>query len=166
MKRISNYIIFILFFIVFIFIITYSYLNTNFNQKGNMNYKRKYYDIVYSNVTIDYDTTMKIKLDNDNDTISVRINDLNEFKKTNSFSVDLTNIGNINAIIQSIKIQNIQSNIEPKKVNIDISTKENDIIKGGETKKLIIRITYNETDKKEAPFYFFDIKYDFNEVIL
>ena len=57
-------------------------------------------------------------------------------------------------------------NIEPKKVNIDISTKENDIIKGGETKKLIIRITYNETDKKEAPFYFFDIKYDFNEVII
>lgn len=166
MKRISNYIIFILFFIVFIFIITYSYLNTNFNQKGNMDYKRKYYDIVYSNVTIDYDTTMKIKLDNDNDTISVRVNDLNEFKKTNSFSVDLTNIGNINAIIQSIKIQNIQSNIEPKKVNIDISTKENDIIKGGETKKLIIRITYNETDKKEVPFYFFDIKYDFNEVIL
>lgn len=166
MKRISNYIIFILFFIVFIFIITYSYLNTNFNQKGNMDYKRKYYDIVYSNVTIDYDTTMKIKLDNDNDTISVRVNDLNEFKKTNSFSVDLTNIGNINAIIQSIKIQNIQSNIEPKKVNIDISTKENDIIKGGETKKLIIRITYNETDKKETPFYFFDIKYDFNEVIL
>ena len=166
MKRISNYIIFILFFIVFIFIITYSYLNTNFNQKGNMAYNRKYYDIVYSNVTIDYDTTMKIKLDNDNDTISVRVNDLNEFKKTNSFSVDLTNIGNINAIIQSIKIQNIQSNIEPKNVNIDISTEENDIIKGGETKKLIIRITYNETDKKEDPFYFFDIKYDFNEVIL
>lgn len=166
MKRISNYIIFILFFIVFIFIITYSYLNTNFNQKGNMDYKRKYYDIVYSNVTIDYDTTMKIKLDNDNDTISVRVNDLNEFKKTNSFSVDLTNIGNINAIIQSIKIQNIQSNIEPKNVNIDISTEENDIIKGGETKKLIIRITYNGTDKKEDPFYFFDIKYDFNEVIL
>lgn len=166
MKKINNYIISILFFIVFIFVITYSYLNTNFNQKGNMDYKRKYYDIVYSNVTIDYDTTMKIKLDSDNDTISVKVNNLNEFKKTNSFSVDLTNIGNINAIIKSIKIQNIQSNIEPKNVNIDISTEENDIIKGGETKKLIIRITYNETDKKEDPFYFFDIKYDFNEVIL
>lgn len=166
MKKINNYIISILFFIVFIFVITYSYLNTNFNQKGNMDYKRKYYDVVYSNVTIDYDTTMKIKLDSDNDTINVKVNNLNEFKKTNSFSVDLTNIGNINAIIKSIKIQNIQSNIEPKNVNIDISTEENDIIKGGETKKLIIRITYNETDKKEDPFYFFDIKYDFNEVIL
>ena len=78
-RQIINYILSILFLIIFIFVITYSYLNTNFSQKGNIDYKKKYYDIVYNNVTIDYDTTMKVKLDSENDTIKVRVNDLNEF---------------------------------------------------------------------------------------
>ena len=110
-RQIINYILSILFLIIFIFVITYSYLNTNFSQKGNIDYKKKYYDIVYNNVTIDYDTTMKVKLDSENDTIKVRVNDLNEFKKANSFSIDLTNIGSINAKIKNIRILNIQSNV-------------------------------------------------------
>lgn len=165
-KKIISYSISIVFLIVFVFLVTYSYLNTNFSQKGNIDYKKKYYDIVYNNVTIDSDTTMKVKLDSENDTINIKINNLNEFKKSNSFSIDLTNIGNINAIIENIRIQNINSNVEPKNVNVDISTNINDIINGGETKKLIIVITYKETKKIENPYYFFDIKYDFNEVIL
>lgn len=164
--KIISYSISIVFLILFIFVLTYSYLNTNFSQKGNVDYKRKYYDIVYNNVTIDADTTMKVKLDNEKDTINIDIRNLNEFKKANSFSIDLTNIGNINAIISNIKIGNIHSNVSPKDVNVDISTNVNDIINGGETKKLIICITYNETTKIEDPYYFFDIKYDFTEVIL
>lgn len=165
-RQIINYVLSILFLIVFIFVITYSYLNTNFSQKGNIDYKKKYYDIVYNNVTIDYDTTMKVKLDGENDTIKVRVNDLNEFKKANSFSVDLTNIGSINAKIKNIRILNIQSNVELKDVNIDISTLKDDIINGGETIKLIICIKYNGKKIVENPYYFFDIKYDFDEVIL
>lgn len=165
-KQIINYILSILFLIIFIFVITYSYLNTNFSQKGNIDYKKKYYDIVYNNVTIDYDTTMKVKLDSKNDTIKVRVNDLNEFKKANSFSVDLTNIGSINAKIKNIRILNIQSNVELKDVNIDISTAKDDIINGGETIKLIICIKYNGKKIIENPYYFFDIKYDFDEVVL
>lgn len=165
-RQIINYVLSILFLIVFIFIITYSYLNTNFSQKGNIDYKKKYYDIVYNNVTIDYDTTMKVKLDGENDTIKVRVNDLNEFKKANSFSVDLTNIGSINAKIKNIRILNIQSNVELKDVNIDISTLKDDIINGGETIKLIICIKYNGKKIVENPYYFFDIKYDFDEVVL
>lgn len=165
-KQIINYILSILFLIIFIFVITYSYLNTNFSQKGNIDYKKKYYDIVYNNVTIDYDTTMKVKLDSENDTIKVRVNDLNEFKKANSFSVDLTNIGSINAKIKNIRILNIQSNVELKDVNIDISTAKDDIINGGETIKLIICIKYNGKKIIENPYYFFDIKYDFDEVVL
>lgn len=164
--KIISYSISIVFLILFIFVLTYSYLNTNFSQKGNVDYKRKYYDIVYNNVTIDADTTMKVKLDNEKDTINIDIRNLNEFKKANSFSIDLTNIGNINAIISNIKIDNIHSNVSPKDVNVDISTNVNDIINGGETKKLIICITYNKTSKIENPYYFFDIKYDFDEVIL
>ena len=64
------------------------------------------------------------------------------------------------------KILNINSNVQLKDVNIDISTNVNDIINGGETKKLIICITYNKTSEIENPYYFFDIKYDFDEVIL
>ena len=121
---------------------TYSYLNTNFSQKGNIDYKRKYYDIVFNNVTIDADTTMKVKLDSDSDTIKIKVEDLNEFRKANSFSIDLTNIGNINAIIKNIRILNTNSNVQLKDVNIDISTNVNDIINGGETKKLIICMEY------------------------
>lgn len=165
-KQIINYILSILFLIIFIFVITYSYLNTNFSQKGNIDYKKKYYDIVYNNVTIDYDTTMKVKLDSENDTIKVRVNDLNEFKKANSFSIDLTNIGSINAKIKNIRILNIQSNVELQDVNIDISTAKDDIINGGETIKLIICIKYNGKKIIENPYYFFDIKYDFDEVVL
>ena len=165
-RQIINYILSILFLIIFIFVLTYSYLNTNFSQKGNIDYKKKYYDIVYNNVTIDYDTTMKVKLDSENDTIKVRVNDLNEFKKANSFSIDLTNIGSINAKIKNIRILNIQSNVELQDVNIDISTAKDDIINGGETIKLIICIKYNGKKIIENPYYFFDIKYDFDEVVL
>ena len=165
-RQIINYILSILFLIIFIFVITYSYLNNNFSQKGNIDYKKKYYDIVYNNVTIDYDTTMKVKLDSENDTIKVRVNDLNEFKKANSFSIDLTNIGSINAKIKNIRILNIQSNVELQDVNIDISTAKDDIINGGETIKLIICIKYNGKKIIENPYYFFDIKYDFDEVVL
>ena len=165
-RQIINYILSILFLIIFIFVITYSYLNTNFSQKGNIDYKKKYYDIVYNNVTIDYDTTMKVKLDSENDTIKVRVNDLNEFKKANSFSIDLTNIGSINAKIKNIRILNIQSNVQLQDVNIDISTAKDDIINGGETIKLIICIKYNGKKIIENPYYFFDIKYDFDEVVL
>ena len=154
--KIISYSISIVFLILFIFVLTYSYLNTNFSQKGNIDYKRKYYDIVFNNVTIDADTTMKVKLDSDSDTIKIKVEDLNEFRKANSFSIDLTNIGNINAIIKNIRILNINSNVQLKDVNID----------SGETKKLIICITYNKTSKIENPYYFFDIKYDFDEVIL
>ena len=44
-RQIINYILSILFLIIFIFVITYSYLNTNFSQKGNIDYKRKYYKL-------------------------------------------------------------------------------------------------------------------------
>lgn len=164
--KIISYSISIVFLILFIFVLTYSYLNTNFSQKGNIDYKRKYYDIVFNNVTIDADTTMKVKLDSDSDTIKIKVEDLNEFRKANSFSIDLTNIGNINAIIKNIRILNTNSNVQLKDVNVDISTNVNDIINGGETKKLIICITYNKTSEIENPYYFFDIKYDFDEVIL
>ena len=164
--KIISYSISIVFLILFIFVLTYSYLNTNFSQKGNIDYKRKYYDIVFNNVTIDANTTMKVKLDSDSDTIKIKVEDLNEFRKANSFSIDLTNIGNINAIIKNIRILNTNSNVQLKDVNVDISTNVNDIINGGETKKLIICITYNKTSEIENPYYFFDIKYDFDEVIL
>ena len=66
---------------------------------------------------------MTIKLDNKNGTIKVKVPDLNKFKKTNSFSLDLTNIGNIDAKITNIYIEKIFANIDTKNVNINLSLK-------------------------------------------
>ena len=109
---------------------------------------------------------MTVKLDNENSTIQVKVPDLNQFKKTNSFSIDLTNIGNIDAKITDIRIENIFANIDTKNVNINLSLDKEGVIKGGETKKLNIEITYNGKDKIEQPYYEFSIKYVFDEVIL
>ena len=109
---------------------------------------------------------MTVKIDSDNNTITVKVPDLNKFRKTNSFSVDVTNIGNINAKITNMYIENIFTNIDTKNVNIDLSLDKNNIIEGGKTEKLNIKITYNGKDIIEQPYYEFSIKYVFDEVIL
>lgn len=166
MKEKITYALIILLFSILVLSLALYYLFNGFSIRGDANIIKKYYDIKLNNVSVDYETDMTVKLDNENSTIQVKVHDLNQFKKTNSFSIDLTNIGNIDAKITDIRIENIFANIDTKNVNINLSLDKEDVIKGGETKKLNIEITYNGKDKIEQPYYEFSIKYVFDEVIL
>lgn len=166
MKEKITYALIILLFSILVLSLALYYLFNGFSIRGDANIIKKYYDIKLNNVSVDYETDMTVKLDNKNSTIQVKVPDLNQFKKTNSFSIDLTNIGNIDAKITDIRIENIFANIDTKNVNINLSLDKEDVIKGGETKKLNIEITYNGKDKIEQPYYEFSIKYVFDEVIL
>ena len=166
MKEKITYALIILLFSILVLSLALYYLFNGFSIRGDANIIKKYYDIKLNNVSVDYETDMTVKLDNENSTIQVKVPDLNQFKKTNSFSIDLTNIGNIDAKITEIRIENIFANIDTKNVNINLSLSKEDVIKGGETKKLNVEITYNGKDRIEQPYYEFSIKYVFDEVIL
>ena len=166
MKEKITYALIVLLFSILVLSLALYYLFNGFSIRGDANIIKKYYDIKLNNVSIDYETDMTIKLDNKNGTIKVKVPDLNKFKKTNSFSLDLTNIGNIDAKITNIYIEKIFANIDTKNVNINLSLNKEDVIKGGETKKLNVEITYNGKDRIEQPYYEFSIKYVFDEVIL
>ena len=166
MKEKITYALIILLFSILVLSLALYYLFNGFSIRGDANIIKKYYDIKLNNVSVDYETDMTVKLDNENSTIQVKVPDLNQFKKTNSFSINLTNIGNIDAKITEIRIENIFANIDTKNVNINLSLDKEDVIKGGETKKLNIEITYNGKDKIEQSYYEFSIKYVFDEVIL
>ena len=166
MKEKITYALIVLLFSILVLSLALYYLFNGFSIRGDANIIKKYYDIKLNNVSIDYETDMTIKLDNENGTIKVKVPDLNKFKKTNSFSLDLTNIGNIDAKITNIYIQKIFANIDTKNVNINLSLSKEDVIKGGETKKLNVEITYNGKDRIEQPYYEFSIKYIFDEVVL
>ena len=146
MKEKITYALIVLLFSILVLSLALYYLFNGFSIRGDANIIKKYYDIKLNNVSIDYETDMTIKLDNENGTIKVKVPDLNKFKKTNSFSLDLTNIGNIDAKITNIYIQKIFANIDTKNVNINLSLNKEDIIKGGKTKKLNVEITYNGKD--------------------
>ncbi len=166
MKEKITYALIVLLFSILVLSLALYYLFNGFSIRGDANIIKKYYDIKLNNVSIDYETDMTIKLDNENGTIKVKVPDLNKFKKTNSFSLDLTNIGNIDAKITNIYIEKIFANIDTKNVNINLSLNKEDIIKGGKTKKLNVEITYNGKDIIEQPYYEFSIKYVFDEVVL
>ena len=166
MKEKITYALIILLFSILVLSLALYYLFNGFSIRGDANIIKKYYDIKLNNVSVDYETDMTVKLDNENSTIQVKVPDIKQYKKTNSFSIDLTNIGNIDAKITEIRIENIFANIDTKNVNINLSLDKEDVIKGGETKKLNIEITYNGKDKIEQPYYEFSIKYVFDEVIL
>ena len=108
-------------------------------------------------MNIDYDTSMSVKINEDNDTIKVNIPNLNEFKKSESFSLDVKNIGNIDASISEANIMNIDTNVPKSKVKV---------IKGSESKKLNVTITYLGDNTALNPYYNFVIKYVFDEVNL
>lgn len=166
MKEKITYALIVLLFSILVLSLALYYLFNGFSIRGDANIIKKYYDIKLNNVSIDYETDMTIKLDNENGIIKVKVPDLNKFKKTNSFSLDLTNIGNIDAKITNIYIEKIFANIDTKNVNINLSLNKEDIIKGGKTKKLNVEITYNGKDIIEQPYYEFSIKYVFDEVVL
>ena len=164
----NRYITFMLFLliVVLVFSVSITYIVIEKDETGAGTIKTKYYDIMFTNASIDFDSKMEIKIDDAKDKISINIPDLNEFKESNSFSIDVKNIGNIDAYVENVSLTNIKTNIETENINIDMSLTKEDIIKGSESKKLILTITYKGKNTEEIPQISFDINYKFNEVVL
>lgn len=164
----NRYITFMLFLliVVLVFSISITYIVIEKDETGAGTIKTEYYDIMFTNASIDFESKMEIKIDDAKDKISINIPDLNEFKESNSFSIDVRNIGNIDAYVENINLTNIKTNIETENINIDMSLVKEDVIKGSESKKLIFTITYKEQNTEETPQISFDINYKFNEVVL
>ena len=164
----NRYITFMLFLliVVLVFSISITYIVIEKDETGAGTIKTKYYDIMFTNTSIDFDSKMEIKIDDAKDKISINIPDLNEFKESNSFSVDVRNIGNIDAYVENVNLTNIKTNTNTEDINIDMTLRKEDIIKGSESKKLILTITYKGKNTEEIPQISFDINYKFNEVVL
>ena len=164
----NGYITFMLFLliVVLVFSISITYIVIEKDETGAGTIKTKYYDIMFTNTSIDFDSKMEIKIDDAKDKISINIPDLNEFKESNSFSVDVRNIGNIDAYVENVNLTNIKTNTNTEDINIDMTLRKEDIIKGSESKKLILTITYKGQIIEETPQISFDINYKFNEVVL
>ena len=145
-----------------------TYVVVEKNNEGISEFSNEYFDIIFSDPIIDFNTDMKVSVDKNKDVIKIDIPNLNEFNKSNSFSIDAKNIGNLDAYVDKFYLSNLVSNIETTNFNIDISLVEDEIIRGSETKKIFITLTYygKEISTSEAPFISFDLNYLFKEVIL
>ena len=154
----------ILVFILFIFTITITFLEVNLRERGSSDIRNNYYDINMLNATIDFETTSKIKLDNDTGNIKILVNDLKEYVNGNSFSLELYNIGNIDAEINEILATYIDTNVDIDKVKVELSLNKGTIIKASEKKMLKIMIKYNEDKPSIEDFYNFNVQITYKEV--
>lgn len=167
MKK-NNFIFIMLFLliVVLVFSVTITYLVIQKSMNGTGIVETSYYDILFTNTTIDFDSKMEVIVNDDEDKISIKIPDVNEFLEENSFTIDVRNIGNIDAYVDRMFLSNLDSNVETENFNVDISLVKDDVIKGSESKKLKISITYKGIKLEELGYFNFDINYKFNEVVL
>ena len=163
MKKQYQYIILLAMFIVLIFSITFSYVYIHYKEQGSIEVLKKYSEIMYSNIMIDYESDMSIKIVDKS--LHVEIPNFKDSKKI-EFSFDITNIGNMNVKSENYSITNISTNINENNIKISSSLKGNEIIKGGESKKIIVTIEYNGKEKVDDLYYNFNLNYSFSEVNL
>ena len=159
MKNSLQYIVLIIIFITCVVSITLSYLHTNYKEMGSIKVTKKYYDIMFDNAIIDNNST-SIKIDNDKDSLHIEIP---EFKNDVEFSLDVKNIGNVDVLLDSISYTNVVTNMDKTKVKVITSLEKNDIIRGGDEKKLVVKITSDGVNI-EDPHYNFNINCIFKEV--
>lgn len=162
-KLILSIFVVLLSFTVFIFSLAV-FINY-YSNSGSMTLNKEYYSIIFNDISIDFDTSMSIKTDNDNNILYFNIPNLNEFKSERIISVNLVNIGNIDVYLDDYIIESTYKNIDTNNISITLST-DDITINGGETKKINIKIKYNGHDNVNIPFDEFYIKYKFNKVIL
>lgn len=148
--------------------LTITYFVVEKNNTGISEISNEYFDIIFSDPIIDFNTNMSVSVDKEKDVININIPDLTEFIKSNSFSIEAKNIGNVDAYVDKFFVNNMDTNIETDDFNIDISLIEDEIIKGSETEKIIITLTYYGKDIStiEDSYISFDINYLFKEVVL
>ncbi len=166
MKDKIKYISLIAVFIIFVFSITITNLLLKYDETGSFVSNKEFYEIRFNNVKIDYDIDTKIKVNNDNNSIHFEIANLNDFIEEKTFYIDVTNLGNKDAYVTNMYLSNIDTNETNDKVDVYISIKNGDILKGGEQQRLIIKVKYNSKESKDIKYYNFNINYSFDKVSL
>ena len=152
----SKYVIIVLLFIALVISVTVSTLYIKYEIKGDFNYSKNYYEIKYSNIEMGNDDIV-VKINEENNTIHI---DIPELDRTATISVDITNIGSSNVILDSYQILNIDTSLNKDNVIITTSLNKDEVIKGGYSKKLIINVKNNNKGKG---YYNFNIDATFKE---
>ena len=145
-QRIYYLVIFM--FIVFISAFIAFFIIKNVNIKGKVQIEKKYSNIVYE--LKDSDLSLN------NNLICIRMNNVK-----NELYFDIYNTGNKDITIYNTNIKYVSTNMEKDKLNIKLSADKDDVIKGGEVKRVVININYDDSIK-EDDYLNFDIKYSFN----
>ena len=166
MKDKIKYISLIAVFIIFVFSITITNLLLKYDETGSFVSNKEYYEVRFNNVKIDYDIDTKIKVNNDNNSIHFEIANLNDFIEEKTFFIDVTNLGNKDAYVTNMYLSNIDTNETNDKVDVYVSVKNGDILKGGEQQRLIVKVKYNSKEYKNIKYYNFNINYSFDKVSL
>ena len=133
----------------------------------NINYPLSFVtinDIVMQNATMDYETTSTIKLDNDEKIIEIKINDLYKYKNGNSINLELYNIGNIDAVVNNIKIIDVETSVNYDKIEINHNVKINDVIHAREEKIMNVLIKCIENNINENDYMNFKIVINYSEI--
>ena len=145
-QRIYYLVIFM--FIVFISAFIAFFIIKNVNIKGKVQIEKKYSNIVYE--LKDSDLSLN------NDLVCIRMNNVK-----NELYFDIYNTGNKDITIDNTNINYVSTNMDKDKLNIKLSAEKDDVIKGGEVKRVVININYDDSIK-EDDYLNFDIKYSFN----
>lgn len=156
-----GYSLIVILIIFLIFSLTIINLKLKKEVNGSLICDQNYYDIIFSNVDVNDNAEIKIK----DNIINVYIDNIKENNKI-SFLIDINNIGNLNAVVDSVYIDNIISKIPKNDVIINTSIEKDEIIMGGQAKKLLVEIEYIGNNELDNYNYKFDLNYLFKEVNL
>lgn len=159
-KNIPLLISLILVFCLLVFQITITFITLQSKTKGNVIAKENYSKLLFTNITMNNKTTSNISIDEKNNIIKINIENLNDFKEENYFTIDLVNIGNKKLQITNYELRNINS-FEADKVDINVSLKDNTQLDAKEKIRLKINIKYNGNSAVNN-FYNVNIKFNTN----
>ncbi len=155
------YILSLILFIILVFSITITYLFIFKENNGSVDIVNKYYDVVFNNVMTNDDIIVKVN----NNNIYVSVKDINELSTPKTFYIDMVNIGNLNAVVDGVYISNMSDYNIGKYLNVETSILKDDVLKGSQKKKLMVKFSYLGHSKVNKGFKF-NINYLFKEVIL
>ena len=137
-------------FVVFILILDVSFYIKNSNINGKLSINRKFYEINYIS---------------DNNNIRNNKNTLNIISNgIDKVYFDIYNSGNENSYLSEYSIYGITTTLENEEdLVIDTSLKKNDVIKGGQTKRVHVNISCDECNFDDNTVIDFKLKYLFKE---
>lgn len=162
MKQKHKYIILVLLFIVLVASITFTYLYIHYKDQGTGEFIKRYSEIKYSNINVNNESDLSVKLNETDNSFHIEIPSLS-YNEIKEFNIDVTNIGNIDVVSDNYQITNVVSNVSDKDIIITSTLNKDDVIKGGESKKIIVRVRYIGKNTEIIPYYNFNINYSFKE---